>query len=201
MLLAVNVIPSVALFPLLKGITTRDWKIYPTKRLYCCCTISVTEGNYDHTLTSIAYKPDLFYRCTISVTEGNYDRILTLLIRRHFSISCTISVTEGNYDIKGSLLSNSVVYAVALFPLLKGITTFKAVELTSYGKYHTLHYFRYWRELRQGCGVALKIQQPHKPVALFPLLKGITTPRIRWRLGDVQRQVALFPLLKGITTF
>ena len=87
--------------------------------------------------------------CTISVVEGNYDRTsFSFSFFVSSSFCCTISVVEGNYDSQWTYRWNIGTKVVALFPLLKGITTPFFIEL--FIKLHKLlHYFRCWRELRR----------------------------------------------------
>ena len=112
------------------------------------CTISVTEGNYDLHSKTFFFPYTFNPCCTISVTEGNYDFNFTLILTPPFSFCCTISVTEGNYDKAAGPRQGKP--CVALFPLLKGITT-------------------------KSC---CKSNRQDFAVALFPLLKGITTKEI-----------------------
>ena len=86
---------------------------------------------------------------------------------------------------------------VALFPLLKGITTRGGSLRQTFWASLPLHYFRYWRELRPNGMTSFKNLKAI--VALFPLLKGITTRQL-FQIYFNSIPVALFPLLKGITT-
>ncbi len=122
---------TVALFPFLKGITTFKKFKYNIKHFeMMSCTISVSEGNYDTTMFFLYNYYKIIQCCTISVSEGNYDWI---------SISIIII----------SFLN------VALFPFLKGITTF-------------IKFFKWFHCIY---------------VALFPFLKGITTLFLKLKLN------------------
>ena len=113
----------VALFPFLKGITTKEPPLNLPLQIQGC-TISVSEGNYDriylghfrmsHTrhvalfpflkgITTHQRVKKFFHSlikisCTISVSEGNYDKFIFTYPLFSFNRSCTISVSEGNYD-------------------------------------------------------------------------------------------------------
>ena len=82
-----------------------------------------------------------FFCCTISVSEGNYDLMKQsfLFAKSNFS-GCTISVSEGNYDLVSATSTIAKNVVVALFPFLKGITT---IKLFCYVNHCKLHYFRF----------------------------------------------------------
>ena len=117
------VIVSVALFPFLKGITTRN-------------NVGSCRKNREAVLHYFRFWRELR-------PSFGADHLATI-----FLICCTISVSEGNYDISPVCLFPPLHLFVALFPFLKGITTYQVVEVCHRPRHIKLHYFRFWRELR-----------------------------------------------------
>ena len=127
----------------------RQVSLTSISHLSSSCTISVSEGNYDHSSTASFTFSISSSSCTISVSEGNYDRDAFTTICYNEIMCCTISVSEGNYD-------NNVIM----------------LKITSF--IFQLHYFRFWRELRHSLLSPFNSAEENS-VALFPFLKGITT--------------------------
>ena len=140
--------------------------------------------------------------------------------------SCTISVSEGNYDYHNKLLSIIMVIVVALFPFLKGITTTsqtisgwdklpkpkvalfpflkgittnKKDEEDYSSSSSSLHYFRFWRELRQQSKILVFLYARIVKLHYFRFWRELRRSNevFCWWLISI---VALFPFLKGITT-
>ena len=86
--------------------------------------------------------------CTISVSEGNYDSISIIFISPPPSNVALFPFLKGITTGKRGLYLINLFLEVALFPFLKGITTSCSKTKTWEGMPFSLHYFRFWRELR-----------------------------------------------------
>ena len=171
---------------------------------FLCCTISVSEGNYDVLRRASSTLRLIFLICcTISVSEGNYDSPYTeaiqaasfklhyfrfwrelrpgqsglIFLYRLKLAGCTISVSEGNYDGAANIIF-ATPHTGCTISVSEGNYDFKHKVF--------LHF-------------TIRLQF----VALFPFLKGITTNALSgFNYGHpIVGCVALFPFLKGITTF